>query len=157
MYTDTSIDNIRNADIVRVVGNFIELKRAGKNLMAKSPFGDDRTASFCVTPSLNIWKCFSTGKGGDAIKFVQEFKQTNFPETLKIIADICGIVLEEEKLSEDAERKKSYRQELFDLTSNVAGEYQKQLHKLDPNHWTKQMITKREINDETLTKFSIVD
>lgn len=155
MIQEASVDNVRNADIVRVIGNFLDLKKTGSKLFAKSPFSNDKSASFCVTPSLNIFKCFSSGIGGDAIKFVMLHKNASYPEALKIIADICQIALIEEAVSEEETRKRSYKQELFDLTNQAATKYQMQLHSATKEHWAKQMIAKREISEETITNFSL--
>lgn len=155
MYTDNSIDEVRNADIVRVIGHFVELKRQGSLYEAKeSPFNGSK-GSFKVTPSLNIFKCFSTGIGGDAIKFVMQHKNASFYEAIKIIADIVGITLVEEKLDEDQERKRSYRQEMYDMTLSTVSKYQDEFNKLSNDHWAKKIVSERQINDETLTKFSI--
>lgn len=155
MYTENSIDLVRNADIVAVISHFTELKRQGSSFEAKeSPFNGSK-GSFKVTPSLNIFKCFSTGIGGDGIKFVMTYKNASYTEALKIIAEIVSITLIEEKLDEDQERKKNHRQEMFDLTAIAVSKYQKELHNLQADHWVKQLIQKREINDETITKFNI--
>lgn len=154
MYTEYSIDLIRNADIVKVIGNFCELKRSGSKLTAVSPFNGSKD-SFFVTPSLNMYKCFSTGKGGDGISFIKNLKNTSFSESCKIIADICGIVLEEEKMTEEQERKKSYKQELYDLTNTTALKYEMQVSKLPAEHWVPAILTKRNINPETVEKFRI--
>jgi DNA primase len=155
MYTENSIDEVRNASILQVVGNYLELKQSGSKYFAKSPFSDDRTASFCVTPSLNIFKCFSSGKGGDAIKFVMLYKGATFFEAVKIIADICKITLQQVEVSEEETRRRNYRQELLDLVSYAATKYQQELHKVPEDHWAAKMITARGFNEDTLTSFLI--
>lgn len=155
MYTEQSIDDVRQADIVQVVGNFIELKRAGKNYMAKSPFSNDKTASFCVTPSLNIFKCFSSGIGGDGIKFIMKLKNVGFYEAIKIVAEVCNITLIQAEVSEEEKRKRDYKDELFGLTESVASQYQNELHNLPNDHWAKQMMTRRNVSAEIATKFGI--
>ncbi len=155
MYTENSIDNVRSADIVRVIGNFITLKKAGSVFQAKSPFGEEKTASFTVFPKNNNFKDFSTGKSGDAIGFVMEYKGVRFGEAVKIVAEICGIALEEEVLSEEAQRKKSYRQDLYDIMRYAATRYSMQYSKLVAEHWAKAMIATRGFDDETLTAFGI--
>jgi DNA primase len=154
MYTEQSIDNVKAADIVKIVGSFSELKRAGSKFTAVSPFNGSKD-SFFVTPSLNMYKCFSSGKGGDGISFIKNLKGVNFPEAIKIIANICNIVLEEEQLSEEQERKKSYKQDLFDLTGTTALKYEMQLQNLPADHWVKTMLAERDINNETIEKFKI--
>ena len=154
MYTENSIDLVRNADIVTLIQHFCELKRSGSKWTATSPFNGSKD-SFFVTPSLNMFKCFSTGKGGDGISFVKNLKNTSFSESCKIIADICGITLEEEQMSEEQERKKSYKQELYDLTTTTALKYEMQMANLPKEHWVPVMLTKRNINAETVEKFRI--
>lgn len=77
----------QNADIVEVVGHFVELKRKGVEYVAPSPFGNERTPSFSVNKSKGIFKCFSTGKGGDVIDFVCQIKGVNNKEALKWIRE----------------------------------------------------------------------
>lgn len=155
MIKEQSIDEVRNADIVRVVGNFLELKKTGSKYFALSPFSNDKSASFCVTPSLNIFKCFSTGKGGDGIKFLQLYKNLNFVDAVKMAADICGITLLEEEVTEDVKRKIEYKQQLFEITSWTAAKYAAELFNLPADHWGKKMIADREINEDTIVNFGI--
>jgi DNA primase len=154
MYTEKSIDEVRNADIQKIVGHYCELKRAGSKLTCESPFNGSKD-SFFVTPSLNMFKCFSSGHGGDGIKFVQIYKNVSFGESIKIIGDICGIVLQEEQLSEEAERKRSYKQELFDLNGLACLKYEMQLKNAADDHWVKKMLVDRDINEATIEKFRI--
>ncbi|MDI6033036.1 DNA primase [Flavobacterium sp. LB2P84] len=154
MYTEKSIDEVRNADIVKIIGHYCELKRSGSKWTSESPFNHSKD-SFFVTPSLNMYKCFSTGKGGDGISFVQTYKGISFGEAIKIIGDICGIVLEEEQLSEEAERKRSYKQELFDLNGVACLKYEMQLKNAPADHWVAKMLVERDINEATIEKFRI--
>jgi DNA primase catalytic core len=154
MYTENSIDLVRNADIVAVVQHFCELKRSGSKWTSVSPFNGSKD-SFFVTPSLNMFKCFSTGFGGDAISFIIKLKNVAFGEAVKIIADITGIVLEEEKMTEEQERKKSYKQELYELNAATSLRYEMQLHNLPAEHWAKTMLDNRGMNAETIEKFKI--
>jgi DNA primase len=154
MYTQNSIDLVREASIEKIVGHYCDLKRAGSKLTCESPFNHSKD-SFFVTPSLNMYKCFSTGKGGDGISFVQTYKGTTFGEAVKIIAEICGIVLEEEQLSEEAERKRSYKQELYDIQMVACLKYEMNLQNTADDHWVKKMLVSRNINEKTVEKFRI--
>jgi DNA primase len=154
MYTEKSIDEVRNADIVKIIGHYCELKRKGSKWTSESPFNHSKD-SFFVTPSLNIFKCYSSLHGGDGIKFVQTYKGVSYPEAIKIIGDICGIVLEEEQLSEEAERKRSYKQELFDLNGVACLKYEMQLKNATADHWVAKMLVDRDINEATIEKFRI--
>src|SRR3990167_11043901 len=80
-------------DIVSVIGERIELKKAGRNYKATCPFHGEKTASFMVSPELQIFKCFGCSEGGDAFTFLEKFEGMEFPEALKYLADKAGIKL----------------------------------------------------------------
>jgi DNA primase len=88
---------LQTARIEEVVGEFVQLKRAGSNLKGLSPFTEERTPSFMVSPAKQIFKCFSTGKGGNAASFLMEVEHFSYPEALKWLANKYGIELPEEK------------------------------------------------------------
>ena len=86
------IDQIlQTARIEEVIGEFVQLKRAGTNLKGLSPFTDERTPSFIVSPGKQIFKCFSTGKGGNVVSFLMEKEHFSYPEALKWLADKYNI------------------------------------------------------------------
>lgn len=155
MFTDSCLDNIRNADIVQVIGNFLDLKKQGANYSANSPFNTDKTASFMVSPAKQMFKDFSSGKGGDVIKFVMEYKRVDFAEAVKTIADICHITLDYEAMTEEELRRRDARTERLSLMASVAGQYQKALRGLEPDHWAKIMVAERGFDEETQIAFSI--
>ncbi len=154
MYTEKSIDEVRNADIVKVIGNYCELKRSGSFYVCPSPFNGSND-SFRVKPAYNSFKCYSSGNAGDGISFVQKLKGFSYPEAIKAIADICGITLEEIQLTEEEERKRSYKQELYDIQSIACVKYEMQLKNTPDDHWVKKMLVDRDINEETIEKFKI--
>lgn len=91
---DNQIEEIkRKVDIVGLVSEFVELKRAGRNFKGLCPFHSEKTPSFMVSPELQIYKCFGCGSGGDAYKFLMEFEKIEFPQALKILADRTGVKL----------------------------------------------------------------
>ena len=92
------IDEImQTARIEEVIGEFVSLKRKGANYMGLSPFTDEKTPSFSVSPSKQIFKCFSTGKGGSVVTFLMEKEQFSYPEALRWLADKYGVQLPEEE------------------------------------------------------------
>lgn len=92
------VDEImQTARIEEVIGEFVSLKKKGANYMGLSPFTDEKTPSFSVSPSKQIFKCFSTGKGGTVVSFLMEKEHYTYPEALRWLADKYGIVLPEEK------------------------------------------------------------
>lgn len=90
-------DIMQTSRIEEVIGEFVSLKRAGSNLKGLSPFTDEKTASFVVSPAKQIFKCFSTGKGGTVVTFLMEKEHFSYPEALRWLADKYGIQLPEEK------------------------------------------------------------
>lgn len=89
------------ADIVEIVGDFVELKKRGSNYFGLSPFSNEKTPSFAVSPSKNIFKDFSSGKGGSAVTFLMEAEGMTYVEALKYVAEKYGIALELEETPED--------------------------------------------------------
>ena len=118
MITKDTIDRIFDAIIIEdVIGEFVHLKKSGANLKGKSPFTDEKTPSFFVSPSKGIYKCFSTGKGGNAISFLMETEKMTYPEALRWAANKYGIEIVEEKLSEDQLEEQNDRESLGVLTA----------------------------------------
>ena len=92
------VDDIMQASrIEEVIGEFVNLKRAGSNLKGLSPFTDEKTPSFVVSPAKQIFKCFSTGKGGTAVTFLMEKEHFSYPEALRWLADKYGVPIPEDK------------------------------------------------------------
>ncbi len=96
MIEETTIQEIKDrSDIVEVVSDFVTLKRSGSNYKALSPFSSEKTPSFFVSPSKQIFKCFSTGKGGDAIEFLKEIDSMTYIEAIKYLAEKYGVEINE--------------------------------------------------------------
>ena len=94
MIKQESIDALKaQLDVVDVVGSYIELKKAGANFKAPCPFHDEKTASFVVSPSKQIYHCFGCGAGGDSIKFTMEYEKLNYPEAIEKLADTYNFTL----------------------------------------------------------------
>ena len=92
-----AIDQIKSRlNIVDVVGSYVKLQKAGANYKALSPFTNEKTPSFNVSPSRGLYYCFSSGKGGDMFTFVQEMEGVDFHGALKILADKAGVELKPE-------------------------------------------------------------
>jgi DNA primase catalytic core len=156
MYKESSVQAVREADIVSIISHYCpDLKRAGSMYECRSPFSEDKTASFKVSPAKNNFVCYSSQQKGDGIKFVKIKERCEFLEAVRIIAGITGIVLEEEKQTEDQIRIKANKEQMHLLIANVAREYQKQFNQLPATHWAKKMVADRQINEETLINFSI--
>ena len=109
-----NIDEIKSRiDIVDVISDFINLKKSGQAYKALSPFTDEKTPSFFVVPSKGIYKCFSSGKGGDAISFIMEYDGLSYTEALKYLAGKYGIEIEEREITEEDIKAQNERESLF--------------------------------------------
>jgi len=94
MITQDSIEALKaRLDVVDVIGSYIELKKAGTNFKAPCPFHDEKSPSFVVSPSKQIYHCFGCGAGGDSVKFVMEYEKLNYPEALEKLADSYNFTL----------------------------------------------------------------
>ncbi len=113
---------IDSADIVEVVGDFVELKRRGANYIGLCPFHNDRSPSFSVNRARGICKCFSCGEGGNAVNFVMKIRQCNYGEALRYIAAKYNIEIQEAELTEEEIRRRQERDALYAAIS-AAGEY----------------------------------
>ena len=105
----TPVDQIKDRlSIVDVVSTYVKLEPAGKNLKAKSPFANEKTPSFFVSPDKGLFHCFSTGKGGDIFTFVQELEGIDFKGALKVLADRAGVSLNKFDTKASDERDRLY-------------------------------------------------
>ncbi|QOP40234.1 DNA primase [Sulfurimonas marina] len=94
MISQDSIEALKaRLDVVDVVGNYVELKKAGANFKAPCPFHDEKTASFVVSPAKQIYHCFGCGAGGDSIKFVMEYEKLTYPEAIEKLASNYNFTL----------------------------------------------------------------
>jgi DNA primase len=95
------------ADIVRVIGEYVRLKKSGQNFTGLCPFHAEKSPSFAVHPVKQIYHCFGCGVGGDVFKFVMEVDKVAFPEAIRIVAEKCGIAIPRPKASSPEERKEN--------------------------------------------------
>lgn len=127
------IDEIMNtARIEEVVGEFVQLKRAGSNLKGLSPFTDEKTPSFVVSPAKQIYKCFSTGKGGNAVSFLMEKEHYSYPEALRWLADKYNIAIPEDRPATKEELEAiSEKESLFIINDFAKSHFVHNLHETD--------------------------
>lgn len=125
------IDEIMSTSrIEEVIGGYVHLKRAGANLKGLSPFTDEKTPSFVVSPAKQIFKCFSTGKGGTVVTFLMEQEQFSYPEALKWLADKYNIELPEDKpLTAEEHAALSERESLGIINDYARDFFVERMHK----------------------------
>lgn len=127
------VDQIKEtARVEEVIGEFVELKRAGSNLKGFSPFNSERTPSFFVSPAKQIWKDFSSGKGGDVVKFLMEHEGMSYPEALRWLAKKYHIEIPEtQEDDEEAQARQRAREQLFAALEFAKDWYMDQLYNTD--------------------------
>lgn len=138
------------ADVVEVVGDFIQLKKRGANYWALSPFTNEKTPSFAVSPAKNIWKDFSTGKGGNSVGYLMEAEGMTYPEALKYLAEKYSITIEYE--GEQVEAKPDHSAALKALSDKSVGLFTSQLNAISP---AMQYLIDRGITQESIATFQI--
>ena len=144
------IDEIKSvADIVSVIGDYVELKRAGSNYVGLCPFHNEKTPSFSVSPSKGIFHCFGCGVGGDVISFIMQKEGLSYPEAIKFLADKLGILVE---INEVNKEKYEHRKKLFEINNEAKLFYYKNLL---INDIPKEYIKKRNLNNNLINKFII--
>ncbi|MBZ4036968.1 DNA primase [Flavobacterium sp. 17A] len=123
MISQNTIDSVfETARVEEVIGDFVNLKRAGSNFKGLSPFSDERSPSFMVSPAKGIWKDFSTGKGGNSVKFLMEHSQFTYPEAIRYLAKKYNIEIEETEQSEAEKANTDLRESMY-LVSEFAAKY----------------------------------
>lgn len=129
MIDKATIDRIyAAADIVEVVGDFVQLRKKGINYQACCPFHNEKTPSFVVSPTKGLYKCFGCGKGGNAVTFVMEHEGMSYVEALKHVAKKYGIEVRERTLSEEETRRNDDRESMMVLNSWSAEWFKNALH-----------------------------
>ena len=132
MINQATIEEIKSRmDIYEVVSDFIRLKKSGSSYKGLSPFTNEKTPSFMVSPSKEIFKCFSSGKGGDAISFLQEVDGLSYVEALRYLAQKYGITVEEDEMPENFVEEQNQRESLFIILNFAKDYYKGNLHDSD--------------------------
>ena len=146
MIDNASIESLKNSiDIVDVVGSFIELRKAGANYKANCPFHGEKTPSFVVSPTKQIYHCFGCGAGGDSIKFVMEMEKLSYPEAIEKLASMFNFSLNYTKGSSDYSEAKR-------VLEAIQTWYVKNLE----NHATaKAYLADRGISQSSIERFGI--
>ena len=157
MISPTSIDQVfETARVEEVIGDFVQLKKSGSNYKGLSPFSDERSPSFMVSPVKQIWKDFSSGKGGNVVAFLMEHEHFTYPEAIKYLAKKYNIEIEETEQSNEQKDQANERESLY-LVSEFANTYfQKILHKTDQGRSIGLSYFKeRGFTEETIKKFDL--
>lgn len=157
MISNKSVQEIiETARVEEIIQDFITLKRRGVNLIGLCPFHAEKTPSFTVSPSKNIYKCFGCGKGGDSITFLMEHEQLTFVEALRFLANKYGIEIEETVPSQEVIEERQYQDSLFIINQFAQEFYQTQLFESDRGKSIGLSYFKeRGFREETIRKFGL--
>ena len=157
MITQHTIDKIfETARIEEVIGDFVRLKRSGSSLKGLSPFNNEKTPSFMVSPAKQIFKDFSSGKGGSVVTFLMEHEKFSYPEALRYLADRYNIEIEETEQSEEQKQQKTERESLF-LVNEFAQRYFTSLlwESEEGRNVGLSYFRNRGFSDETIKEFKL--
>ncbi len=159
MISKQTIDKIFSTiRVEEIVGEYVQLKRAGSNFKGLSPFHEEKSPSFVVSPSKQIWKDFSTGKGGTAISFLMEIENFTYPEAIRHAAKKYGIEIEEDQreFSEEAKNAQSEKDLLYKIHEVANDFYQNTLWENDEGRAIGlSYFRERELKDDIIKKFQL--
>ena len=146
----------QQADIVRVVGEYVPLKKAGQNFRGLCPFHAEKSPSFNVHPTKQIYHCFGCGQGGDVFKFVMEMEKCPFPEAIRIVAEKCGIAVPRPKDRSPEERKENQlRAALVEIHREAQTFFVKQLEGTLEGKAARAYLEDRGMDRDTVARFGI--
>ena len=157
MISKATIDKVFDAiRVEEVIGDFVQLKKSGSNYKGLSPFTDEKTPSFMVSPVKQIWKDFSSGKGGSAVAFIMEHEHFTYPEAIKYLAKKYGIEVEETEATDEQKQQASERESMY-VVSEYAQKY------FEENLWSTELgkaiglsyFKERGFYDDTIKKFGL--
>ena len=146
----------QQADIVRVIGEYVRLKKSGQNFTGLCPFHGEKTPSFAVHPVKQIFHCFGCGKGGDVFSFVMEMEKCPFPEAVRMVAEKCGIAIPRPKERTPEERKENQqRAVLIEMHREAQSFFARQLESTAEGKAARAYLEDRGLQQETITRFGI--
>jgi DNA primase len=146
----------QQADIVRVIGEYVRLKKSGQNFTGLCPFHGEKTPSFAVHPVKQIFHCFGCGKGGDVFTFVMEMEKCQFPEAVRTVAEKCGIAIPRPKERSPEERKENqHRAALIEMHKEAQSFFVRQLETTAEGKAARAYLEDRGLDKETIAQFGI--
>ena len=157
MIARETIDKVfESARVEEVIGDFVQLKRAGSNFKGLSPFSDERSPSFMVSPVKQIWKDFSSGKGGNSVAFLMEHEHFTYPEAIRYLAKKYNIEIEETELTDEEKANTDARESLYLVSEFAKNYFQETLHNTEQGKAIGLSYFKeRGFTTETIKKFGL--
>ena len=156
MISKRTIEKVfETARVEEVIGDFVQLKKSGSNYKGLSPFTEERTPSFMVSPAKQIWKDFSSGKGGTVITFLMEHEKYSYPEAIKYIANKYNIEVEETERTQEQISQDNEKESLFLVSDFAKNYFIKNLFEEEGKTVALSYLKERNFNDEIIQKFEI--
>ncbi len=154
-YSQEVIDEVlRGSDIVDIVSSYVHLQKRGANYQGLCPFHNEKTPSFNVSPSRQIFKCFGCGVGGNALTFLMKYDNLSFQEALQQLADRAGVKLPEEDRSEQSKKRQEEREQLLAVNKEAATYYYRLLRS-PRGKKGMEYLTGRNLSPQTMQKFGL--
>jgi DNA primase len=146
----------QQSDIVRVIGEYVRLKKSGQNFSGLCPFHQEKTPSFSVSPVKQMYYCFGCGKGGDVFQFVMELEKSPFPEAVRSVAEKCGIAIPKPRERSPEERRENQqRTSLVEMHREAAAFFSKHLLLSAEGKAALGYLEDRGLDRESITRFGI--
>jgi DNA primase len=146
----------QQADIIRVIGEYIRLKKTGQNFTGLCPFHQEKTPSFAVHPVRQIYHCFGCGAGGDVFQFVMEMDKSTFPEAVRTVAEKCGIPIPKPReRSPEQRRENLQRAAIVEMHKQAADFFSHQLHHTAEGRAACAYLEDRGLDMETIQRFAL--
>ena len=157
MIAKTTIDQVyETARVEEVIGDFVQLKKSGTNFKGLSPFTDERTPSFMVSPVKQIWKDFSSGKGGNVVAFLMEHEHFTYPEAIRYLAKKYNIELEETEQTDEQKEQADERESMYLVSTYAQEHFVKTMWESEPGKAIGLSYFKeRGFSDEIISKFQL--
>ena len=156
MIAKRTIEKVFETALVEeVIGDFVQLKKSGSNYKGLSPFTEERTPSFMVSPAKQIWKDFSSGKGGTVITFLMEHEQYTYPEAIRYIANKYNIEVEETQRTPEQVSDDNEKESLFLVSEYAKNYFKKNLFSDEGKTVALSYLKERKFDDEVIGKFEI--
>ena len=154
-YSDDLVEEVRSrSDIVDVISQYVKLHKRGSNYVGLCPFHNEKTGSFTVSASKQMYYCFGCGAGGNVITFLMNYENATFPEVLQELADRTGVELPKQEVSGEAKRQADKRSRLLEVQKEAA-KYYYALLRNPRGKQAYEYFRKRELSDETMRKFGL--
>lgn len=154
-YPEELVEEVRQKnDIVDVVSGYVRMKQRGANYVGLCPFHNEKTGSFSVSPSRQIFKCFGCGIGGNVFTFIMQYENYTFVEAMKMLAERAGVKLPEAEYDENARRAMNAKARIMELNKDAANYFYFQL-RAPQGEVGMRYFKKRELSDETMKKFAL--